>query len=744
MVLACFRQTLVLPADVVSSLRGDVFHQFLFTRAFGFGEMAKGNLPLWNPYLFSGVPFLGDFQSALLYPLNWSFLLLPDALAINWSFALHVWILGAGTYFWSAGRGLGKPAAVLAAVAGMFALPFFLHVHAGHLSNVCSMAWAPWVFACIDRYLISHKARWVTLASVAVAMQVYAGHPQYAYYTALVAGIYSLLHLPLSQRPFWKSALGLLAIYPLAGALAAAQIFPGLEAVRESVRAAGTPYEFAASFSFPPEHFITVLAPWFFGELAQETYWGRLLLWELDLYGGLGVLTLAVLALGGAKRRGGQLLLLCAGCSLLLALGQHIPLHRVLYEILPGYDAFRGSSKFIFFAALFLSLMAGMGFERLLRRDAIPVLCVFFPLGLSIAALAGSLALSQTHSTGLLNTAIEFIVSTGENYYDPILFTLPQNLQSACSQAAQSLRLAALLAALLSLLLIAARYFRPAAWGLSTFACLEIFLFAASTVTTFPLRAAALGPVAEEMKKIPGDFRILNLFHPNSVIALRREGIWGQEPSVLARYAKLMRASQRYPLDAIGNDAFGFNHPHPVLDLFRAGYLLDWKNGSARISSIGNPFPRLFLVADYKVMDKSEILEELREPFVDLRKVVLLESEPHPKPDGLLSRGRVRILQASTDHYLLEIETDAPSILVIGDSYSDGWRVAGRPGNAQVQYNVMPANYACRAIPLASGSHYIRLEYLPPSFPIGVLVTLTSIGLLGIIAWGLKGTKSTS
>jgi hypothetical protein len=31
----------------------------------------KGELPLWNPFLFNGMPFLADFQAQYFYPGHW-------------------------------------------------------------------------------------------------------------------------------------------------------------------------------------------------------------------------------------------------------------------------------------------------------------------------------------------------------------------------------------------------------------------------------------------------------------------------------------------------------------------------------------------------------------------------------------------------------------------------------------------------------------------------------------------------
>ena len=72
----------------------DMFLQYFAWREFGFRELAKGNLALWNPHIFSGAPYFGGMQGALLYPPNWLFLVLPTAVAINWTVALHVFALG--------------------------------------------------------------------------------------------------------------------------------------------------------------------------------------------------------------------------------------------------------------------------------------------------------------------------------------------------------------------------------------------------------------------------------------------------------------------------------------------------------------------------------------------------------------------------------------------------------------------------------------------------------------------------
>ena len=91
----------------------DLHSQFVAWRSFGFQELAKGNLALWNPHIYGGAPYFGGFQAALLYPPNLLYLALPLPQAINWGVALHVFLMGAFMYAWMKFRGLRPESGVL-------------------------------------------------------------------------------------------------------------------------------------------------------------------------------------------------------------------------------------------------------------------------------------------------------------------------------------------------------------------------------------------------------------------------------------------------------------------------------------------------------------------------------------------------------------------------------------------------------------------------------------------------------
>ncbi len=725
--LAALGSPLFSTQQVLSDRSADIASQFLYARAFGFGELAKGNLALWNPYIYGGVPFLGDFQSALLYPPNLIFLLLPLATAMNWSIALHVFLLGAAMYGWTYWRGFRPVAAFVSGACAMFSGAFFLHIYAGHLSNVCTMAWVPLIFWGIDGWLVRRHAGWVLLAAAAAALQLYAGHVQYFYYTALVAGLYALVQLIGTPRALVAMA-GLVAIYPLATLLSAAQLLPGLSAAGESVRSGGVSYEFASMFSFPPENFLTLVAPWAFGDMRAVPYWGRCYLWEMSLFAGVGMLLLAIQGLlHPMDNRGRTRLLVLLGFTALLALGAHTPLHGVLYHILPGFSGFRGASKFIFFTSIFLAFCTGAGVNTLWDGKKSPTLFGIGAIALGGILLAFGGFLNTAGGQGFLKQTALGILATRESYLNPAILDQSSFLLAMQTTSFQTFLLGGIGLVIFAVLLLISGRWKPARYFLVMAAVLEVFGFARSTTTSFPMADLYFPSVQEFYKQNPGDYRTLNLFNPDASMVLGNGNLWGYDPSVLKRYAQLLTLSQGID-PAQASQYLSFQKPHPILNLLRGKIAMVPKpNGELEVSPIGEPLPRFYLVSRYEVLKDAPARYAALGSSFDFANSVALEQEPHPKPEGAEAKSKIGMLDSSTDHVTLEVQTTHSALLIMTDSYSKEWKAESLPGSVQITYDILPANHAIRAIPLAAGRHLLKIEYAPTGFGMGILISLASI-----------------
>ena len=91
---------------VLSSMGTDIANMYIYWRPFAADQLRHGRVPLWNPYVFCGQPFLGWALGGVLYPPNWLDLVLALPRSINFGIALHVFLAGLFTYFWALRRGL--------------------------------------------------------------------------------------------------------------------------------------------------------------------------------------------------------------------------------------------------------------------------------------------------------------------------------------------------------------------------------------------------------------------------------------------------------------------------------------------------------------------------------------------------------------------------------------------------------------------------------------------------------------
>ena len=177
---------------IFSFLNSDIHLLFAHWRQFGFEEMAKGNLPLWNPYIYNGAPFFESFQAGPLYPPKWMYIVLPLPVAINIDMVLHLVLPEIFVYSWTQYRKSHQLSCLLAATITILSGSHYLRLCPGHLPHLAAMAWIPLIFLCVDGILQKFRYRWLYLGSFAYAMQILAGFPQYVYYTFIMNVLFDI------------------------------------------------------------------------------------------------------------------------------------------------------------------------------------------------------------------------------------------------------------------------------------------------------------------------------------------------------------------------------------------------------------------------------------------------------------------------------------------------------------------------------------------------------------------------
>jgi hypothetical protein len=317
--------------------------------------------------------------------------------------------------------------------------------------------------------------------------------------------------------------------------------------------------------------------------------------------------------------------------------------------------------------------------------------------------------------------------ASGESYLPSGFYSSPTVMSETGAFAANSLLMCAAVCLVLALLLWLRHSSPKLTYIIAGLAILEIFTFGRASITTFDL-AAIRQPEAEQLLAThPGDYRILQLSRPNNAMYTGAQDIWGYDPFVMGRYGQFMAFSQGGDPDEVTVNV-SFKRPQPLYDMLRCRYVLISKQGSVQIGEIGNPMPRLQLIQDYAVLTgRDDIFAALTAPAFDPRHEVILETAPHPQPVKSVQQGTVKLVDSSTDQLTIQANLPQPAILLITDAYSENWKAVPLADSAQQQYQVLPANYVLRAIPLAAGKHHLRLEYSPPAIRIGKWISVAAV-----------------
>jgi hypothetical protein len=714
----------------------DLFLQYFSWREFGFRELAKGNLALWNPHIFSGAPYFGGTQGAQLYPPNWLFLILPTPVAINWTVALHVYAIGAFMFFWMKQRGLGGAPGFFAGALVMFGGAFFPHIFAGHLPQLNTMTWSPLIFCSIDGLFRTRRMGWSMLGMFAVAMQVLAGFPQYLFYTAIIAGLYCALGLIGHWN--WRLAVAFLSIYLGGLLLASVQLLPAIQTADETTRGLRLPFSFASMVAFPPENLVTLFAPNFLGEIAK--YWGRWYLWETSLFISVTGLAFAIYAAISCERATKWVSLAIVFISLLLALGAYTPLFAFLYAWVPGFDRFRSISKFIFLASIFLALLAGTGLDRLLRQRRVETGFVAAVCsGAIILGIVGWWVATTTSWPALMNASR----ATNESYLFPQLYESSEFVQQSQHRAAGSLLFAGGVCALLGSILIFGRRDPRVLLAVVPLGVAEMFVFACGTRATFDSAIIVNVEKKSFLEEHPGDYRIIDVANPNTAMIIGAQDIWGYDATVIRRYAEFMTWTQGGDPDN-AMSYVKFVKFDPLFAMLRERYVLAEHGTELETAEAPTlPMPHLQLISKYRLLqNRDAIFEALHTATFDPTREVLLESQPQPEPIAGENNGRAEITTASTDSLTIEANVDRPSILLITDAYAQSWRAVSLAGSAQSNYQLLPANYILRAVPLTAGHHRLRVEYVPASFAVGKWISIVSVAAFVLGLWLLRKHQS--
>jgi hypothetical protein len=261
---------------------GDILAQFFPAQLYAYELLRGGALPLWQPQLYAGMPLFARWQQGLLDPIHLLYLGCVTSRTLTLAQELSFAIALLATLAFARSLGLLRRASVVAAT--IYALSGYAVARTVYPGQTRLLALTPLVLLCVER--LRQQGRWrdVAWGALAVAWQLFAGHPQPVAYAALLALGYGAFR-GFCEDDSWPGGQHLLrwrffgqcgAMYALGLALAAVQILPAWELSRVSVRQQLS-FDFFTSQSLHPLSLLNVLFPFFHGQgsgIYHLPYWG--------------------------------------------------------------------------------------------------------------------------------------------------------------------------------------------------------------------------------------------------------------------------------------------------------------------------------------------------------------------------------------------------------------------------------------------------------------------------------------
>ncbi len=410
--------------------RGDIFYYFYPYRDYASMAVRAGRLPLWNPYLFMGAPFLANSQVGFFYPFNWLMAWLDVTRSISWTIVLHIFIAASGVYVFTRSRlKLSILAAWLAAIS--FGLGGYLGTQIEHVNQLQGLAWIGWIFLAYDAGIGAQESgirrlRSPLFLSFVISLQLLAGHTQSVFITLFGLGVYAMWPTVESfvvtssaarglglfrQRFFAALRMTIARLWPLAFAsifaalLSAVQLLPTFELTQLSARSGGLPTNLAVSFSLDPRLLGRSLLPDYSGALpsgGEFTAFFSVAAIVLMMYGLLSIWSRRLSANMQPPTSNFRSISVVAFVGLLLAIGGYTPIYYALLKIFPGFDLFRAPARWIVLLAFAGSIMAGVGLDSL-RDRKINFRSLLLPIvfvGLLILATFVSSGLTSAGASG--------------------------------------------------------------------------------------------------------------------------------------------------------------------------------------------------------------------------------------------------------------------------------------------------------------------------------------------------------
>ncbi|HYM80145.1 MAG TPA: YfhO family protein [Candidatus Limnocylindria bacterium] len=719
--------------------------------------------PLWNPYVFLGMPsFASGAYNPLIYPPDWPLALVQKVLPLpelTWML-LYYFLGGWFLYLLARDWGARREGALIGGAFFIF-VPNLVAVGShGHGSQLVNSAYLPLMLWLSARWI--RTGRLAVLAALALAggFQMLRGHVQICYYTWLAIALYLLVEAVAVARrgalsAWLPRAAAIAGAMALAFGLAAFYNLPLRDYARHSIRGGGPDggvgMDYATGWSLAPFELPSVVLPGWVG-FGGETYWGAMPFTDYpNAYVGIvaAVFLLPAFLANGAPR---VFALAMAALALMISFGKHFPLYGLLYDHLPLFNKFRIPVMVILLFHTATALGAAWGWSRVIEEAeqkparAGPVVRLTLAAAVVIALVFAIGVLGQEmwresyvrHVTASLGArSAELLQQSGIHVVSDLAAKTHREFVAGIGRAC----LLGLLAAGVVLAAVR-RWAPPPVTSLAALALLLVDLWAIGGRLMTP----AIGPkvdrpldagrddVVEFLEKAgpPGSFRIFPLieFRSNKYAGFAIASAGGYHAAKPRRVQDLIERQMivNFMWSRLLNIRYWVSDGHIQNG---PSYFREVYNGSQVVYENLAALPRATLVGKYRVVTPdSAIVDTIGSGAVDPAEVAFFDHDPGLTL-GSVEGAQARIVSYRLNDVTVETESPGPALLRLADTWHPDWEatVDGKP------VEILRADYLLRAVPVPAGKHRVEFHFRPRSMRQGLLVSLASlVVILGLFA----------
>jgi hypothetical protein len=677
--------------------------------------LQHGDVPLWDPLMQGGQPFLGSPGNSALYPFNILFLVLPSLTAFNLLIVLQFVFCGVSAYVLGRVLGFSMTGAFVTGIVYTFC--GYVLSSANLLVLMQAVPWAPALLASVHLLMRERRKRWLVASAIFGSLPLLGGGADMTAMSFALAVAWMLI-VP-SEIPPARRATTAVLVVAFAAGLSLMQTLPAAQVIRNSSRGQKLQYAAFVQWSVAPQRLPELIIPRFFGRtdtLSRHDYWGgRYELgypYILSIYFGAGTLLLAIAGLtapGVIPRNGRLILASFIGIGLLMSIGGWLPFFRLIYEI-PLIGIFRFPVKALQLALVPIAVASGAGVEAA-RKQSIVIASATVAVLLVIATVALRGTIART-------------------LFDPLS-------TAAAAEFAQSFIHASVASALFGIAYALDRKIALAAIVLLdlTFAGARVNPYAPRELFEPPALAAKVRPLLGPGGKL---YRTRDPY-VQKINAPANEAVWlaFYEIQLLSRYT-----AATFGIPIVFHEDYDGLAPVRMARMGTAIETMPWPNrlnvlsaaGASAIltpdaidspaveradilrSASGAPLflyrnrassPLRFATNAIVVRDDFAAFQRLAQTF-DPNTVILSEGVPVtaiPRTPATMKAAR-----RTMNSWTIDLTTEQPGFVVFAETWDPGWRASidGRP------VPVLRADVSLSAVAVPAGHHIVEKRYRPP------------------------------